>query len=274
MEQPELIVLGTSSQVPTRFRNHNGYLLRWGGEGFLFDPGENTNRQMVKADVDPRWVTKICLTHFHGDHCLGLAGLFHRFAREAVEHPIDVFFPAYGAVFFERAKKACEYRGRAELRPHPFREERVLMDGPPFRLSTRRLSHSIETFGYRLEETTSDGRVVAFVMDTRKCRGAHELALKADLLISEATYVNAEEKEAWDRGHMTAAHAAEIAQRSGVRTLLLTHFSQRYPNTRQHLAEAKKIHPRVKTAADLRRYALPEPRSESVSSAAASPAAS
>jgi hypothetical protein len=35
----ELVVLGTASQAPTRSRNHNGYLLRWGGEGFLFDPG-------------------------------------------------------------------------------------------------------------------------------------------------------------------------------------------------------------------------------------------
>ena len=47
----ELVVLGTASQVPTRTRNHNGYLLRWDGEGVLFDPGEGTQRQMTFADV-------------------------------------------------------------------------------------------------------------------------------------------------------------------------------------------------------------------------------
>jgi ribonuclease Z len=45
----ELIVLGTASQSPTRERSHNGYLLRWDGIGFLFDPGEGAQRQMTFA---------------------------------------------------------------------------------------------------------------------------------------------------------------------------------------------------------------------------------
>ena len=45
----ELIVLGTASQAPTRYRNHNGYLLRWDGDGILFDPGEGTQRQFTLA---------------------------------------------------------------------------------------------------------------------------------------------------------------------------------------------------------------------------------
>ena len=62
----ELVVLGTASQAPTRARNHNGYLLRWDGEGLLFDPGEGTQRQMLLAGVQSSAVTRICLTHFHG----------------------------------------------------------------------------------------------------------------------------------------------------------------------------------------------------------------
>ncbi len=61
----ELVVLGTASQAPTRARNHNGYLLRWDGEGLLFDPGEGTQRQMLLAGVPSSAVTRICLTHFH-----------------------------------------------------------------------------------------------------------------------------------------------------------------------------------------------------------------
>ncbi len=45
----ELVILGTASQVPTRTRNHNGYFLRWEREGLLFDPGEGTQRQMIRA---------------------------------------------------------------------------------------------------------------------------------------------------------------------------------------------------------------------------------
>ena len=44
-------MLGTASQVPTRTRNHNGYLLRWDGEGILFDPGEGTQRQLSHAGL-------------------------------------------------------------------------------------------------------------------------------------------------------------------------------------------------------------------------------
>jgi len=262
VKRPEVTVLGTSSQVPTRFRNHNGYLVRWGAEGFLFDPGENTNRQLVLAEVDPRAITKVCITHFHGDHCLGLAGLFHRLGRERVEHPVDVYFPAYGRVFVERALAACIDGGELDVRLHGFDDEGTVFDDGRFRASARQLSHSIRTFGYRLEEIGGDERVLAFVMDTRKCRAALELAAHADLLIIEATYLSSEEREARERGHMTAAHAAEIAARAGVGRLLLTHFSQRYPNTRAHVAEAKRIHADVKAASDLRRYAMPARRRE------------
>lgn len=47
----ELVVLGTASQAPTRRRNQNGYLLRWDDQGFLFDPGEGTQRQLLFAGV-------------------------------------------------------------------------------------------------------------------------------------------------------------------------------------------------------------------------------
>lgn len=72
MSTRELVVLGTASQVPTRHRNQNGYLLRWDGEGILFDPGEGTQRQMLRAGVAATDVTRLCITHFHGDHSLGL----------------------------------------------------------------------------------------------------------------------------------------------------------------------------------------------------------
>jgi ribonuclease Z len=73
----QLVVLGTASQAPTRSRNHNGHLLLWDGEGLLFDPGEGTQRQMLFAGVTASRITRICITHFHGDHCLGLPGVLN-----------------------------------------------------------------------------------------------------------------------------------------------------------------------------------------------------
>ncbi len=55
MSARELVILGTASQVPTRHRSHNGYVLRWDRETILFDPGEGSQRQMLLARWQPRF---------------------------------------------------------------------------------------------------------------------------------------------------------------------------------------------------------------------------
>src|SRR5687768_3103478 len=96
MTSRRFIALGTASQVPTRERNHNGYFLRWDAEGFLFDPGEGTQRQMTFADVSASSITKILITHFHGDHCLGLPGVLQRLSLDRIQHKVQLFYPSYG----------------------------------------------------------------------------------------------------------------------------------------------------------------------------------
>ena len=96
----KFFALGTASQVPTRQRKHNGYFLKWDDEGFLFDPGEGTQRQMIYAGISSKDITKIFITHFHGDHCLGLPGILQRLSLDRVTHPIAVYFPASGINYF------------------------------------------------------------------------------------------------------------------------------------------------------------------------------
>ncbi len=71
------------------------------------------------------------------------------------------------------------------------------------------------------------GQWIAFVMDTGLCEGAWELAAGVDLLVCEATYAEAEANLARAHHHLTAASSTRIAARSGVRKLVITHFSQR-----------------------------------------------
>ena len=106
MSVRELVVLGTASQAPTRHRNHNGYLLRWDGEAILFDPGEGTQRQFTLAGVSAASVDRICITHFHGDHCLGLPGMIMRLSLDAGSLPVPVHYPASGQSHFERLRFA------------------------------------------------------------------------------------------------------------------------------------------------------------------------
>ncbi|HEY2059894.1 ribonuclease Z [Amycolatopsis sp. NBC_01480] len=268
MSRRELVVLGSASQTPTRHRNHNGYLLRFDGEGVLFDPGEGTQRQMIHAGVAANALTRVCVTHFHGDHSLGLAGVIQRFSMDAVAHPVRCHYPASGQVYFDRLRHSTSFHERAELVELPVTGE-GLLDGP---LSAYALDHRIDCYGYRFAEPDGvrmlpealaaagvrgpdvsrlqregslivDGRTVsltdvseprpgqvfAFVMDTRLCPGAFACARDADLLVAESTFRQADADLAERYGHLTAGDAGRLAAESGARTLVLTHFSQRYP---------------------------------------------
>jgi len=298
-------VLGTASQVPTRERNHNGYLLRWDSEGLLFDPGEGTQRQMSFAGVAANAITRICLTHFHGDHCLGLPGVLARMNLDQVAHPVDVCFPASGREFYHRLRDVVP--PFAGLRERPVAAEGpIRLPDTLFALDAVRLDHRIDTFGYRLTEpdgrrmlpqrlaelgvtgpdigrlqregvlhqdghrarvtldevsTVRRGQRFAFVMDTRMCSGVEELAQDADMLVIEATFLDSEAGLARDYGHLTAAEAARVAQAAGVRTLVLTHFSQRYPDLEGHRLEARKYFDGdLVVAEDLMRIPVPTRR--------------
>ncbi|HET6738578.1 MAG TPA: ribonuclease Z, partial [Kribbella sp.] len=152
----ELVVLGTGSQVPSRERTQNGYFLRWDNEGFLFDPGEGTQRQMIFAGLAAGAITRLCVTHFHGDHCLGVPGVVQRLSLDDVPHPVHAHYPASGQTYFTRLRYAASFFERAELLEEPVEEDGLLSVGSFGQLWARRLEHPIESFGYQLIEP--DGR--------------------------------------------------------------------------------------------------------------------
>ncbi|MFE2496252.1 ribonuclease Z [Streptomyces scopuliridis] len=278
MSVRELVVLGTASQVPTRHRNHNGYLLRWDGEGLLFDPGEGTQRQMLRAGVAAHDIHRIFVTHFHGDHSLGLAGVIQRINLDQVPHEITAHYPASGQRYFERLRYATAYRESVELTEAPVSADGVLARTPAYTLEARKLSHPVESYGYRLTEPdgrrldpvrlaahgiagpdvgrlqregvlngvtleevseTRRGQRFAFVMDTRLCDGVHALAEGCDLLVIESTFLDGDERLATDHGHLTAGQAARAARDAGVGHLVLTHFSQRYSDPDEFERQAR-----------------------------------
>jgi len=155
MSARRFIALGTASQVPTRERNHNGYFLRWDAEGFLFDPGEGTQRQMIFADVTASQITKIFITHFHGDHCLGLAGVLQRLSLDRVPHSVRIFYPASGEKFLDNLANSSIYRNTASVERVPIAEEGVVFQGKDYAIESYKLEHSAESWGYRLKENDS-----------------------------------------------------------------------------------------------------------------------
>jgi ribonuclease Z len=279
--------------------------LRWDDEVILFDPGEGTQRQMLMAGLAVSPLTRICITHFHGDHSLGLPGIIQRISLDKVPHPVTVNFPAGGYDYFDRLRHATSFYDVADLRPEPVRDvlsdKHWAVETPAGRLTALPLRHSIEAYGYRLVEPDSrrmipallsaygiqgpeigelqrrgelerDGRRVtldavsaprpgqrfAFVMDTGLCDNVYELADRADLLVIESTFLAEDADLAAQVGHLTAGQAAAVARESGVRTLVLTHFSQRYPEAERFLDEAREqFSGPIVIAEDLMRVRVP-----------------
>lgn len=154
----ELVVLGTASQVPTRTRAHQAAVLRWDREVVLFDPGEGTQRQLTLAGVSAGSITRICLTHLHGDHCLGLPGVLQRMALEGRDRPVDLYFPSAGQPYVDRLRHASAAAEGPEVREHPVSTDGVVDTWPGLVLSARALEHRVPTYGWRLQEP--DGRRV------------------------------------------------------------------------------------------------------------------
>lgn len=156
MSTRAVTVLGTASQVPTRNRNHNAVFLQWDDLGILFDPGEGTQRQMILAGLSASQITHIAITHFHGDHCLGLAGVIQRLSLDRIQHPVEVIYPASGQVFFERLRHASSFYEVATLVPRPVtlspgQEVEAARRGTS-RVLVRLLEHGIDCQGYRVQE--------------------------------------------------------------------------------------------------------------------------
>src|SRR5690349_19588075 len=233
---------------------------------------------MLRAGVAAHDLNRICVTHFHGDHSLGLAGVIQRINLDKVPHEITAHYPRSGQRFFDRLRHATAYRETVALTEAPVHTDGPLATTPAYTLEARRLSHPVESYGYRLTEP--DGRRMlpdrlaahgvrgpdvgrlqregsldgvslddvsevrrgqrfAFVMDTRLCDGVHALADGCDLLVIESTFLDDDAGLAAEYGHLTAGQAAAAARDAGVRHLVLTHFSQRYSEPEEFARQAR-----------------------------------
>ncbi|PCI78433.1 ribonuclease Z [Candidatus Aerophobetes bacterium] len=152
MSVRDLIILGCASQQPTRLRNQGGYLLRWNTEGFLFDPGEGTQRQFIFAEVSPTAVTRIFISHFHGDHCLGLGSMIMRLNLDGVTRPIHCYFPKSGMAYFDRLCTGTIFNNRTTIVKHPISENGVVEEDDNFTIEAAFLDHGVDNIGWRITE--------------------------------------------------------------------------------------------------------------------------
>ncbi|MCK4328124.1 MAG: ribonuclease Z [Candidatus Diapherotrites archaeon] len=148
----EVVFLGTSCGIPMPDRNHPGIHFQYNEHRFLFDCGENTQRQLAIAKLSPMKISRVFITHFHGDHYFGLIGFIQsNYWRERTE-PLYIYGPKGIKTLVEDVMRLVEQGKKTfELVVEEVKEG-VVVDEPEFTVSAFPTKHSRPGFGYVFQE--------------------------------------------------------------------------------------------------------------------------
>ncbi len=295
----QLVFLGTTCMVPTADRNHISVFFKYKGEGFLIDCGEGTQRQMKIAKIPPSDIDRILISHWHGDHVLGLPGLIQTLSASEYNKKLKIYGPKGTKEYLSKMFEAFVFDNKIDIEVIEIKNK-LLIDEPDYFVEAYPLEHIIDCYGYSFNEKPRrrinlqfvkklgipegpllgelqkgndivfkgkkvkvddatyivHGKKIGFIMDTILTKNCFDIAQNADLLVCEAAFTSKLEEKAQERKHMTAAQAALLAQRAGVKKLVLFHFSQRYKDVNEILEDAKQYFENVICANDFMKIKL------------------
>lgn len=288
MQDLRIVFLGTSSGMPSRERNVASVAMALDNHLLLFDCGEGTQHQFLRAPVRSGAIEAIFVSHLHGDHVYGIPGLLATLSMNGREHPLDLVGPEGLREYVEGALTTSHHHPQFEVRVSepPFR-------GDGYTVTALPLEHSVPCLGYLVVEDehpgkfdvakaqalgiepgpayaelvrardprvvgpSQPGRRIVYCTDTRPTANAVTLARDADVLIHESTYGEELTVEAHERFHSTATGAARVAKDANARKLILTHFSVRYRDVAPLVEEARTIFPNTEAAQELIEIEVP-----------------
>jgi ribonuclease Z len=156
--------LGTGGMVPTKERNVNAIYLEFRGEGFLVDCGEGTQRQMNIAGINRLKVSKILISHWHGDHVAGLVGLIQTLGNVEEPRAVDLYGPLGSKEYMSHVLRSCSFDLRAEVRVHELEvgdDPVTFVETERYLLQAAALKHRIPCIGYRFVEKDQRNIVLA-----------------------------------------------------------------------------------------------------------------
>ncbi len=214
-----LTIIGCSGSFPGPDSPASCYLLEADGFRLVLDLGNGAlgalQRHAGLYDIDA-----VCLSHLHADHCLDLCSYYvaRTFHPDGPRPRIPVYAPEGAASRMARSYGLDEPPGMTEAFEFVTLAPGTRRIGP-FQVTTDHMNHPVETFGFRLEHA---GRSVAYSADTGESPALVELARDADLLLCEASFLEA---PGLPRDlHLTGPRAAQHAARAGAGQLILTHL--------------------------------------------------
>lgn len=148
--------LGTSCMVPTAERNQIGVALEYNGSIFLFDCGEGTQNQIKKMKLPIGKIKKIFISHWHGDHVLGLNGLLQTLSNTDNVERLEIHGPKNTKKFVEHTIKSTIFNPSIEIEVFEHTPEEgdiiKIIDSSTYEIHCARLNHSVPCIGYTLVE--------------------------------------------------------------------------------------------------------------------------
>lgn len=171
-----VIFLGTGAVIPTVLRNHSSILLSYKTEKILIDCGEGTQRQFRKAKVNPCKLTRILITHWHGDHILGLPGLFQTLGQNNYNKILHIYGPKGTKKYIEEILRVFVPTKKIKIEVNEVSGK--FLETPEFSVSAVKLKHDIPCNGYIFQEKEKI-RIDKSKLKKLKIKNSKELSILA-----------------------------------------------------------------------------------------------
>jgi ribonuclease Z len=250
--------LGTAGSWPTKDRSASAIALDLEKELILLDCGEGTQRQFFQSSASFMRVRRVFLTHFHGDHFLGLPGLIQSMCLNHRTEPLDIYGPPDAEEMVGRALKMGYFTLRFPVTVHALSPD-VTVDFEGYSVRTARADHPVPALAFRVEEGPKRGRFDGALARSLGIRGRDFARLEAgDPVRVDDHLVHPSDVMGPPRPGRSVVYSGDTAPSDEVRRLayratLLIHES----TTAQDLeAEANEWgHSSARQAADLARAA-------------------
>src|SRR3989344_3668242 len=149
----KLLFLGTSATTPTKERNHTGFLFRFENENILIDCGENIQRQLRIAGIAATKITKIFITHLHGDHVFGLPGIIQNLKLHQYSSNLEIYGPVGLKKMMEGIFRVFDMKGHAfKINVHEISKSGIFIDGKKLVVEASFMKHGTKCLAYSIRE--------------------------------------------------------------------------------------------------------------------------
>jgi ribonuclease Z len=154
----QLIFLGTAGGVPTPKRGLPAIVLRRKDEQLMFDCGEGAQRQMAIAKTGFHRITKVFITHMHGDHVLGLPGLLQTMAMLDRQRKLDVYGPKGIRAFLQGIRETVPFVLTFPIEIHEIEKEGLICKEKEYSVQATWSNHAVTSLAYAFAEEPRPGR--------------------------------------------------------------------------------------------------------------------